>query len=189
MLFEECGFRTEGWLLVPLVIVETFRLWESSQSYLQGDSFMRLIMHLLLLAVALFGLATLGCAVTEEEAEQAEIDIADRPIDVRVTATRLMEDYENNTVAANQQYNGKVLAVSGTVEAVSGGTEGDALYVELRTGDLSFISVRCYFSPSRIDEVIAINKGDRVSLRGLGDEEKDRDPFSIEVIGCSRIEN
>ena len=74
-------------------------------------------------------------------------------------------------------------------QSLAGGAEGDALYVELRTGDLSFISVRCYFSPSRIDEVIAINKGDRVSLRGLGDEEKDRDPFNIEIIGCNKIEN
>lgn len=144
--------------------------------------------YLLLFALALFALASMGCAVSEEEAEQAEIDIADRPIEVRVTATRLMEDYENNTVAANQQYNGKVLAVSGTVESVSGGTEGDALYVELRTGDFSFTSVRCYFAPNRLNEVTVINKGDRVVLRGLGDEEKDRDPFNIEVIGCSKLE-
>ena len=140
------------------------------------------------LGVAFLVLALLGCAVSEEEAEQADIDIADRPIEVRVTATRLMEDYENNTVAANQQYNGKVLAVSGTVESVSGGTEGDALYVQLRTGDFSFTSVRCYFAPNRRNEVTAINKGDRVVLRGLGDEEKDRDPFVIEVIGCSKLE-
>ena len=149
---------------------------------------MRLITHLILLSVGLLALALAGCAVTEEEAEQAEFDIADRPIDVQVTATRLMEDYENNEVAANQQYNGKVLAVSGTVASVSGGTEGDALYIELSTGDFSFVGVRCYFAPSRLDEVIAVSKGDRVTLRGLGDEEKNRDPFSIEVIGCSILQ-
>ena len=136
-----------------------------------------------------YGLASLGCAVSEEEAEQAEIDIADQPIDIEVTAMRLVEDYDNNTVAANQKYNGKVLAVSGTVESVSGGTEGDALYVALRTGDFSFVSVRCYFAPNRLNEVTSFNKGDRVNLRDLVDEEKDRDPFSIEVIGCSKIEN
>ncbi len=149
---------------------------------------MRFVTFSLALVVAVLTLASIGCAVTEEEAEQAEFDIADRPIDVRVTATRLMEDYGNYTVAANQQYNGKVLAVSGTVESVSGGTEGDALYVELRTGDFSIVSVRCYFAPGRLDEVTSLNKGDRVVLRGLGDEEKDRDPFSIEVIGCSKLE-
>ena len=62
-----------------------------------------------------------GCAVSDEEAEQAEIDIAGAPIDVHVTAFRLAEDYEANEVAANQEYDGRVLAVSGTVEAVSGG--------------------------------------------------------------------
>lgn len=149
---------------------------------------MRFLTYPFYLGIAFLALALLGCAVSEEEAEQAEFDIADRPIEVQVTATRLMEDYENNTVAANQQYNGKVLAVSGTVESVSGGTEGDALYVELKTVDFSFVSVRCYFAPSRVDEVTSFNKGDRVTLRGLGDEEKDRDPFSIEVIGCSKLE-
>ena len=149
---------------------------------------MRLSTRILLIALALFALASLGCAVSEEEAEQAEIDIADSPIEIRVTATRLMKDYENNTVAANQMYSGKVLAVSGTVEEISGGTEGDALYVELRAGDFSIVGVRCYFAPNRLNEVVAINKGDRVVLRGLGDEEKDRDPFSIEVIGCSKLE-
>ena len=123
------------------------------------------------------------------ELSKAEIDIADQPIDIEVTAMRLVEDYDNNTVAANQKYNGKVLAVSGTVESVSGGTEGDALYVALRTGDFSFVSVRCYFAPNRLNEVTSFNKGDRVNLRDLVDEEKDRDPFSIEVIGCSKIEN
>ena len=141
-----------------------------------------------LLAAFACTLVALGCTVTEEEAEQAEYDIADRPIEVRVTATRLVEDYDNNEVAANQQYNGKVLAVSGTVASVSGGTEGDALYVQLRAGDFSFEAVRCYFAPSRKSEVLTINKGDRVILRGLGDEEKDRDPFNIEIIGCSKLE-
>ena len=138
----------------------------------------------LLLALAA---VTMGCTVSQEEAEQAEIDIAGKEIEVRVTATRLADDYEANEVAANQMYDGKVLAVSGTVESVSGGTDGDAYYVDLEVGDFSLVSVRCYFSRSQLDEITAISKGDYVTLRGLGDEAEDRDPFTIDVIGCSII--
>ena len=75
-----------------------------------------------LLAVALIGLTLFAvaaaCGVSEGEAEQAEIDIAGAPIEVRVTASRLAEDYEANEIAANQKYDGKVLAVRGNVGAV-----------------------------------------------------------------------
>ena len=149
---------------------------------------MRVTRYSLLSSAFVLILLLFGCAVSEDEAEQAEIDIADSPIEVRVTATSLVEDYENNRVAANQKYNGKVLSVSGAVESISGGTEGNALYVALEAGDFSLDTVRCYFAPNRLDEVISLNKGDRVTLRGLGDEEKDRDPFSIDVIGCAILE-
>ena len=144
-----------------------------------------------LIAVALIGLVLIAvavaCGVSEGEAEQAEIDIAGAPIEVRVTALRLAEDYEANEVAANQKYDGRVLAVSGTVEAVSGGDSGEAYYVDLSTGSFSLTSVRCHFSESHLGDITSIRKGDRVTLRGKGDEGKDRDPFTIDVIGCSVI--
>ena len=144
-----------------------------------------------LMAIALIGLLLMtvitACSVSEEEAEQADIDIAGAPIDVRVTAFRLAEDYEANEVAANQKYDGRVLAVSGTVEAVSGGS-GEAYYVDLSAASMSLTSVRCHFSESHLSDITSIRKGDRVTLRGKGDEGKDRDPFTIDVIGCSVIE-
>ena len=140
-----------------------------------------------LMAIALIGLLLMtvitACSVSEEEAEQADIDIAGAPIDVRVTAFRLAEDYEANEVAANQKYDGRVLAVSGTVEAVSGGS-GEAYYVDLSAASMSLTSVRCHFSESHLSDITSIRKGDRVTLRGKGDEGKDRDPFTIDVIGC-----
>ena len=132
-------------------------------------------------------LATVGCTVSQEEAKEAEADIADMPIEVQVSASTLADEYESNELAANQQYDGKVLEVTGAIEAVSGGKDGAALYVDLETGDFSFVSVRCHFSNDRLDELTALSKGDEVILRGLGDEGEDRDPFTIDVIGCSVI--
>ena len=128
-----------------------------------------------------------ACGVSEGEAEQAEIDIAGAPIEVRVTTSRLAEDYEANEIAANQKYDGKVLAISGNVEAVSGGGSGEAYYIDLSAGSLSLTTVRCHFTESHLGDITTIRKGDRVTLRGKGDEGKDRDPFTIDVIGCSVI--
>ena len=75
----------------------------------------------------------LACTVSEEEVEQVELDIADAPIEVRVTARQMYDDYESNKIAANQKYDGKVLAVSGTVDDFGGG-DGEAYYVDLVVG-------------------------------------------------------
>ena len=64
-----------------------------------------------------------GCTVSLEEAEQAEVDIADAAIEVRVTAVQMHDDYEANEVAANLKYDGKVLEVSGAIADIGGGDD------------------------------------------------------------------
>ena len=129
---------------------------------------------------------SLACTVSEDEVQQAELDIADAPIEVRVTATQLYDDYESNRITGDQKYDGKVLAVSGTIETLGGG--GDTVYyVDLATGDFTLTSVRCHFSQSQLNDLTSIQRGDRVTLRGKGDEGEDRDPFTIDVVGCSLL--
>ena len=110
-----------------------------------------------------------GCTVSLEEAEQAEVDIADAAIEVRVTAVQMHDDYEANEVAANLKYDGKVLEVSGTIADI-GGVDDEAYYVDLATGDFTLTPTRCYFGRSHLDDITSIPKGDRVALRGKGDE-------------------
>ncbi len=140
--------------------------------------------NLLLVLCVLITATSLACDVSEDDVLQAELDIADAPIEMRVTATQMYNDYESNQIAANQKYDGKVLAVNGTVEGLGGG-EDSAYYVDLNTGDFTTKKVRCHFSQSHLDDITSLQKGDRVTLRGKGDEGKERDPFTIEVLGCS----
>ncbi len=130
---------------------------------------------------------SLSCTVSQEDAEQAELDIADAPIELRVTAKRMYDDYETNEVAANQKYDGKVLAVSGVAEDFGGGDDS-AYYIDLSVGDFTLTSVRCYFSHSQLNDLTSVAKGDRVTLRGKGAEGEDRDPFAIEVVGCTVLD-
>ncbi len=138
----------------------------------------------LLLCLVFLVTAALACDVTEDDVEQAEIDIADAPIEIKVTASQMYDDYQSNKIAANLKYDGKVLAVSGTV-ADFGGGDSSAYYIDLVTGDFTLENVRCHFSRSHVDDITSIRKGDRVTLRGKGDEGEDRNPFSIDVVGCS----
>ncbi|MDD9994883.1 MAG: hypothetical protein OXN15_03045 [Chloroflexota bacterium] len=128
----------------------------------------------------------LSCTVTKSEVQQAETETADAPIEVRVTAEQLYEDYEKNEISANLKYDDKILAVTGQVSGFGGGSE-QAYYLDLSTGD-AWATVRCHFSDARVEELTALNRGDIVTLRGKGDEGKDRDPFTIDIIGCSVFE-
>lgn len=139
----------------------------------------RLLWFLAPLMVVLF-----GCTVSDAEVEQVELDIADAPIEITVTAVQMYEDYENNEIAANQKYDEKVLVVSGIIESFGGG-EDSAYYVDLATGDFTLTNVRCYFSQSHLNDITSLQKGDRVALRGKGDEGEDRNPFTIDIAGCS----
>ena len=142
----------------------------------------RLLSSLLLLVAVI-----VACDVSEDQVQQAELDIADAPVEVRVTATRMYEDYESNKIAANQTYDGKVLEISGMISDFGGGTQGDSHYVDLDTGDFSFTTVRCHFSQAHLDAMVSLAAGDRVTLRGRGDEKEDRNPFTIDVVGCSLV--
>lgn len=140
----------------------------------------RLIIPMALLVAALM----IGCTVSPEEAGQAEADIAGLPVEVTATAIEMYNDYDANEVAANLKYDGKVLEVSGIVANISGGDD-QAYYVDLATGQFTLTSVRCHFGENHLADIAQMLKGDKVTLRGKGDEGEDRDPFTIDVIGCS----
>ena len=86
------------------------------------------VARVLLLCLVFLAATALACNVTEDEVEQAELDIADAPIEVRVTASHMYDDYESNEIAANLKYDGKVLAVTGTVEDFGGGEKQRLLH-------------------------------------------------------------
>jgi hypothetical protein len=87
----------------------------------------------MLLAGSLCLGAVLGCTSRSRSTEPAPTN------GVRVTATDLIRQYESNEVAADNQYKGKALAVSGTIEKV-GKDIMDAPYVTMRSERFAFSS-------------------------------------------------
>lgn len=106
--------------------------------------------------------------------ETAEVVEAALP----VTATELYSAYEGNEVAADKQYKGKLLEVSGTVDAIDSSI-GDKAVVRLQTPN-SFMSVQAQGDDAFTDAAATLSKGQQVTMICKGDGE---------VIGSPMLKN
>ena len=83
--------------------------------------------------------------------------------DASVTAADLLAAFAKDTAAANKQYLGKILAVTGNVKSVE--TEGHTATVILgNDGDLS--SVRCSMDSAFVKQAATLAKGTAVTVKG-----------------------
>ena len=84
---------------------------------------------------------------------------------IPVTAAQVMRDYNANEVAADDQYKGKIVEVSGTITTI-GKDILDTPYVALGTGENSFFSIQCMFEKSDQTQLATLSKDTRITLRG-----------------------
>jgi RecG-like helicase len=87
--------------------------------------------------------------------------------DIKISARALHAAYEANEVAADNQYKGKILAVTGTVEDIAKDFL-DKPYVTLNVGTF-FQSVHCYFSGKENNILAQLKKNQRVTIIGKCD--------------------
>lgn len=93
-------------------------------------------------------------------------NIKSAEIEMTVTATQLLEEYENNEKQANAKYFDKVVAVEGVVKSKSKSEEGN-VQIYLDTGN-PMSSVACSMDYlSEQDGLEAVQKGDKVTIKGL----------------------
>ena len=86
-----------------------------------------------------------------------------------VNAFQLVDDYKNNEVAADKQYKGKVLEVSGFIESI-GKDLMDTMYVSLGGGgEFEMRGVQCYFADSETDNLATLSKGQQITITGRCD--------------------
>lgn len=81
----------------------------------------------------------------------------------RVTAGQLYSEFEENEVAGDLKYKGRLIAVSGYVESIDSSFGISVVLVE-SPGDWS--GVRCYFPESEAPNVANLRKGDYVTIVG-----------------------
>ncbi|MCZ2896360.1 OB-fold putative lipoprotein [Burkholderia thailandensis] len=77
-----------------------------------------------------------------------------------VTASQLFAAYEKNEVAADQQYKGKSLLVSGTVQSIDKDAF-DNIVIQLRTSN-EFMPVHAYLASGNEAVAASLDKGQKV---------------------------
>lgn len=109
---------------------------------------------------------------TEKKTEVKTEEVAEEPVEevpaVVTTSAEIAKDYSENEVAADEKYKDKMIEVSGKVTGVDNGITDNELIVKLSDGEYDFSGPWCYMKPSEKEKVIALKKGQQVTLIGKG---------------------
>jgi len=81
------------------------------------------------------------------------------------SATELMSEYDANIVNADEEYTGKVMVVSGTVNAIGKTNSDRNLSVMLKSGTY-FYGVQLNFKTTQTESVAALSAGDEITVVG-----------------------
>ena len=86
------------------------------------------------------------------------------PARISISAIRLMQAYTDNGVAADKEYKGKILIVSGTIDDIAKDFSGTP-YVTLKTNE-AFSTVQCLFSRKDESALSLLKKGQAIRIEG-----------------------
>lgn len=93
-------------------------------------------------------------------------DAAPEPEEViTISAVDLYNQFENNAIAAKENYKGKTIQVTGTVDSIEEGFWGD-LYVTLNADEYGFSSVQCFFKKDHASTLATLSSGQTVTVKG-----------------------
>ena len=82
-----------------------------------------------------------------------------------VTAEQLCDDYNANEIAADATYKGNILVVSGAVDGIGRDIlSNDKAYLRMNCGWIT--DVWCYFDEAYESQLVPVDEGDLVSVRG-----------------------
>lgn len=85
---------------------------------------------------------------------------------IKVTAMKLISDYEANEVNADAKYKGNIVEVSGIVGAI-GKDILDTPYITLKNvNEFAITDVQCMFSKENEPELSQVSKNQQITLRG-----------------------
>lgn len=119
----------------------------------------QLLSLLMVITVGIF--ATGSTEDTDAATEEVK---STKPV-ASVTADELYTIFEQNEVAAEHKYKGKVIKIRGKIQDISSNALTDEPGVMI--GSKGFpASVHCDFSKSQIDSIIELRKGQNITVKG-----------------------
>ena len=105
--------------------------------------------------------------------------------DYEIDASVLYDEYNRNEIAADAKYKNKKLQITGVINNIGSDIMG-SVYITLSIGEeYSITDVQCYFdSKAEIEKVSTLEKGQTVTLLGVGDGKT----FNVLVKKCKIVE-
>ena len=91
--------------------------------------------------------------------------------ELNISATELINAYNENEVKADKMYKGKIVEVNGIVDGIDSDIDDKAV-VRLSDGDeFSIYTVSCYIDDENQDKACELKKGENVTIIGKADGE------------------
>jgi hypothetical protein len=113
-------------------------------------------------ALALGGCCKVPAGGTGGSSAQAAPKGPATPVDL----TKMLAEYKDNEVRADNQFKGKYVQISGVANNITKDFT-DSLVVTIGTGkQLEFEHVNCSFADDQKDQAAALSKGQRVTVKG-----------------------
>lgn len=148
-------------------------IYLSIDSTVMGYILKKLLKWILIIVIGLIVLGFIGAMLSDDEPSTAVSTntTADAPVEtaIPVTAQQLFDAYDSNEVAADKQYKGQLLQISGTVASIDSGLTDNA-QVQLATSN-DFMSVSATGDESFDDAAASLGKGQSVTLLCRGEGE------------------
>lgn len=113
-----------------------------------------------LAGLAAFCAMAIGSTETEESAKA----VASQEPAYTLTANALYSAYDDNEVAADAKYKGKVVVVSGVIQDIGKDLADDPYVVIGGEGVLD--GVQCTFADSKSEELASLSKGQKATVKG-----------------------
>ena len=115
-----------------------------------------------LLSIFLFIIIGFGSLDELENLDQSPKVTSDSNPSVTISASKLYKEYNENEIAADEKYKGKIIEVTGVIRDI-GNDIMDNAYITL-VGDEYFGDIQCYFNEKSV--VAKLSKGKRVTVIG-----------------------
>lgn len=93
----------------------------------------------------------------------------DKSSAIQLTAQQAYDELENNQVSCKQKYDGKLVAITGTIDNIGTNVIGQE-YITFEINDKYTLSgVQCFFKNDKVDYVSSLKKGQTITLYGIAD--------------------
>lgn len=101
--------------------------------------------------------------------ERREVSKQSKQVDqpIKVSATKLFQDYKSNEIAADKIYKGKVLDVSGVISSIEKDVLGGGMLMLKASRDYDMVSA--LIDPSMLEKASKLKRGANITVRCVGD--------------------